>query len=531
MSYQLFQSFLNFPTNASFSRFRWVYCQLDLLSRLRTPGAVRNALKSLPPTLDETYKALLSRIDGEEDKKLSRDILELLAFSLYPLTLSEICEYLQITPGMFILDESKRLTDSKDVLSICGSLLNISGGFGQVSLAHHSVKSYLMSDIKGDASYFQLSAPKAHRTIAIRCLAYLSLEEFSSGPCEKQSGIDERHQRFPFLKYATLKWAVHTEKLEELGDSLWDILKAFLFSGDAGRGNFHSWVQLLIPGSRNIARTPPLYYAASFGLTTVVRYLLEAGADTEVHGGRTGATPLNIACFRGHEHVVKILLEYGADPHAIDEDLMSGIQWARLNRYWKVLDMIEGSGSNAASSELSRLKQDHLPSLSVFHVMEVVKVQLKPEWDQSETKRRLWWVLVGLAEEKNNHPVGVSIHLAALSRLGGSEGTKIPGTTWALDTATSGVERNGFSRIVEPWGQPWGPAPLKRYSVLVGTRSFLSFNRVNVDGDLYGDLTTVVDHENRTDPLKATTRIHTAIDGVYAGVLSLTFSSPVVAKG
>ena len=424
---------------------------------------------------------------------------------------------------MFILDESKRLTDPKDVFSICGSLLNISGRSGLVSLAHHSVKSYLMSDIKGDASYFQLSAPDAHRIIAIKCLAYLSLEEFSSGPCEEQSGINDRHQRYPLLAYATLKWAVHTQKLEELGDSLWDILKAFLFSADAGRGNFHSWVQLLIPGSRNVAGTPPLYYAASFGLTTVVRYLLEAGADTEVHGGRYGATPINIASFRGYEDVVKILLEYGADPHAMDETPMSAIQWARLNNHWNVVDILEGSKGYAASSELSRLKQDHLPNSSESNVMEVVKVQLKPEWDQSKTKRQLWWILVGLAETENDHPVGVSIYRAALSRLGGFENDFIPGIAWGPDASTSGVERNGVLKIVEPWG----PVPPERYRVLVGSRSLLSSNGVNVNGDLYGDLygdlITVVDHEEHTDLLRATMRIHTAIDGVYAGVLSLTF--------
>ena len=151
--------------------------------------------------------------------------------------------------------------------------------------------------------------------------------------------------------------------------------------------------------------------------------------------------------------------------------------------------------------------------------MKVVKVQLKPEWDQSETKRRLWWVLVGLAETKNHHPVGVSIHRAALSRLGGSEGASIPGVAWGPRASTSGVERNGVSKIVEPSG----PVPPERYGVLVGTRSFLSSNGVNVHGDLYGDLITVVDDEDGTDPLKATMRTHTAIDGVYAGVLSLTF--------
>lgn len=368
------------PTDILFSRFRWVYCQLDLLSRLRTPGAVKNALKSLPPTLDKTYEALLSRIDGEEDRQLTREILELLAFSLRPLKLPEICEYLQIAPGMPILDESKRLTDSKDVLSICGSLLNFSSRSGYVTLAHHSVKSYLISDIKGDASYFRLCESDAHRRLATKCVAYLSLEEFSSGPCPKMCGIEDRYQRYSLLEYAAQKWALHTQKLEELDDSLWAILNPFLFSADAGRGNFHSWVQLLIPGSQNVTRTPPLYYAASFGMTTVVRFLLEAGADLEIHGGRCNATPINIASFRGHEDVVKLLLEYGADPDAQDDEGKSSIEWARIHRHWKVVDVLCGvdeanfKSNVAAGNKFSSSMRDNLSKSSDFNDMEVVRV-------------------------------------------------------------------------------------------------------------------------------------------------------------
>lgn len=498
-------------TDTSSSRFRWVYCQLDLLSRLRTPGAVRNALKSLPPTLDKTYETLLSRIDGDEDKKLTREILELLAFSLRPLTLLEICEYLQITPGIRILDESKRLTDRKDVLSICGSLLNLSDQSGHVTLAHHSVKSYLTSDVKGDAGYFRLSAPDAHCNIAIKCLTYLSFEEFSSGPCEERSGIQDRYQRHPLLEYATLNWALHTQRLEELGDLLWATLKSFLFSAEAGRGNFTSWVELLIPGSQQVIRTPPLYYAASFGLNTVVRYLLEAGADVESYGGRCNATPINIASFRGHEDVVKLLLEYGANPYATDMEGLSAIQWARFNHHWKVVEVFDGMEGNSESDATGN-EQRH--KSYNYKGLEVVKVQLKPAWGQSEMKRRLWWRVVGLAERGTDHPVSVAIHRAARSKLVGSQGYNIPGTTWSGEDLANGHGKNGVSKTVVPGDST-------RYGVLIGTLSFLSSQGVNVHDEMDDDLIIVDDDQNSTELLDVTTRILTAVDGVYAGAISL----------
>ena len=67
---------------------------------------------------------MLCRIEIE-DKKIAREILELLSFSLKPMTLNEICEFLQITEGMTVLDDNKKLTDPKDV---------------RVSRTYHSIK-------------------------------------------------------------------------------------------------------------------------------------------------------------------------------------------------------------------------------------------------------------------------------------------------------------------------------------------------------------------------------------------------------
>lgn len=226
------------------------------------------------------------------------------------------------------------------MLSICGSLLNFSSDDRLVTLAHHSVKTYLVSDIRGDANYFRISALEAHRNIAMKCLVYLSLDDFSSGPYKTESEVYGRYQRYPLLDYAAQQWAHHTLMVPDLGVSLWAILKSFLFSADEGRGNFLTWVQLLIPGSKNVARTEPLYYAASFGLTTVVRYLLEAGANVEARGGRCGATPINIASYRGHIDVVKLLLAYGANPHSPDEAPgWNSIDWARSYGYNEILEL------------------------------------------------------------------------------------------------------------------------------------------------------------------------------------------------
>ena len=326
---------------ANIARFRWVQCQLDLLSKLRTPASVKRALDSLPLTLDKTYEQLLDRIDGDEDRSLTRQILQILAFSFRPLSLAEISTMLQITPGERHLDESKCLTHPSDILDICGSLLKYNDRVGQVTLAHHSVKTYLTSAPRNSASYFLLEEKNSHRALALACVTYLCFDDFAKEQKPGSKAFEKIHR----LDYVTQYWGLHMKEVENPDEVLWESLRYFLLSADDGRQNFLNWVRILIPNSRFAHRTSPLYYAASYGLTNTVKYLLEMGVDVEEHGGRGGATPINIAAYRGNLEVVKLLYEHGADP--VKPDISSGLnamQWAIIEKMWSVVDYLEEKG-------------------------------------------------------------------------------------------------------------------------------------------------------------------------------------------
>ena len=326
---------------ANVSRFRWVQCQLDLLSKLRTPGAVQKALNSLPLTLDKTYEDPLARIDGEEDRALTKQILQFLAFSFRPLALEEVSTMLQITPGMHHLDESKCLTQPTDVLDICGSLLKYDEKTEKVALAHHSVKTYLTSSPRNSASYFRLEEREAHRALALTCIAYLSFDAFA----EKRNMGHFILDKFPLLGYATEHWGLHMKEVSDPDELLLSNLRYFLLSADDGRHNFINWVQILIPSSRFAHTTPPLYYAASYGLTSVVKYLLQLGVDVEVHGGQGGATPINIAAYRGNLDVVKVLYDHGADPLKPDLSInFNAVKWASVQSQWSVVEYFKAKG-------------------------------------------------------------------------------------------------------------------------------------------------------------------------------------------
>ena len=251
---------------------------------------------------------------------------------------------LQITPGIRGYDDSKRLAHPRDILEICGSLLKFDPALGIVTLAHHSVKTYLTSDLRGEAAYFRLDEEDGHRQMATYCLTYLSFDAFSIDSLDPSFKMPYAYPDEKFLNYAVKQWAVHTKKVKEFREPLWSILQSFLLSSNYGRQNFQTWIQFLVPRSQVVKGTTPLYYAASYGLIIVVQYLLDIRVDVEIRGGRSGATPINIASYRGHLDVVKLLLEAGADPCIRDRDGFSALQWATLLHHSQIVNYYREKG-------------------------------------------------------------------------------------------------------------------------------------------------------------------------------------------
>ena len=58
--------------------------------------------------------------------------------------------------------------------------------------------------------------PKDDSDIASTCLDYLSLEDFTSGPCESHALLKTRLENFPFLAYAAPYWGEHIRSLEKV---------------------------------------------------------------------------------------------------------------------------------------------------------------------------------------------------------------------------------------------------------------------------------------------------------------------------
>ncbi|PKX92396.1 uncharacterized protein P174DRAFT_512989 [Aspergillus novofumigatus IBT 16806] len=327
--------------------FRYVQCQIELLSAQKTGRDVIRALDSMPESLHGTYETILCRIPSY-DREIARETLLWLSSGYQEITLSELSEALVVSKGDKSIDDDCRLFDPHAVLSICQGLVVYDERTTFVALAHSSVKAFLTSDaIKdGPAAYYSLDETEGSRRIWQKCLTYLMFDEFKQ-PCSNFDSLAERREAYPLLKYASENWASHCSPSWPPGYPLIDaeideILSFFETRHLPGGGNYTSWIQILLyeAPAEQARRTEPLYYAASYGILPLVDRLIKSGANVNAAGGRNDATPLIVACYRGQEATVQRLLEAGADPTIQDAAEMCSLEWAIRRQHRGIVESL-----------------------------------------------------------------------------------------------------------------------------------------------------------------------------------------------
>lgn len=339
------------PTNLQCCRFRWVRCQLDILKSLKRPKSIRNALKSLPGTLDETYERILQSVQGQEERELVRLALEFVIYAARPMSVAEVAEACVVEPDAVELDPEMRFTHPSDVLSGCDSLFILSGGY--LGLAHYSIQEYLTSEriLAGPARYFSIHRQRAMKDIAVRCIAYLAYDDFREGPAISADEFNTRLKRYPFLDYASNHWFVHCEDTT-IQEAILSWFEIIWVSRDCPKRL--AWAQVFCDQSITLRRdfdtykmvTPSmLYFPGLWGLDVLCARLIELGHSVNETGGYYG-TPLQAAAFNKHYHVVKLLINKGANVnqqggyfgHVLQATAVSGHEEiARLlieNRAW-----------------------------------------------------------------------------------------------------------------------------------------------------------------------------------------------------
>jgi hypothetical protein len=301
-------------------RFRWVFCQLDALRHCFPPN-LRQFLKELPESLDETYDRILRGINKAQKSNAHR-LLQCLTVAVRPLLVEELAELLVFdfqassSGGIPTLKEDWRWVDQEEaVLSTCSSLIAIIPREDSrvVQFSHFSVKEYLTSSRlaqspHGDISRFHIDLEPAHTIMAQACLATLLL-------LPQHDGNSDAHGS-PLIEYAAQHWVDHAQ-FEEVSsrvrhgmDDIFDSTKphfaAWLKVHDVDK----EWSYFSMDSREDVPF--PLYYAAFCGFyDQAERLIMKHPEQVNARGGRN-LFPLPAALSKKHFHVADLLYRHGA---------------------------------------------------------------------------------------------------------------------------------------------------------------------------------------------------------------------------
>ncbi|EAL85341.1 ankyrin repeat domain-containing protein [Aspergillus fumigatus Af293] len=288
--------------------FLWVGFIMKELSRKRTCTEVLETLGSLPSGLPALYSRMLLQIESKH-RAISSVILRWVTMAARPLTLQELAAVVGIRSSNLITAQQA----IRDRITLCGLFLKIQGQ--EVVLVHQSARDYLLrkepdSDIV--LEYFRIKSEEAHLMLAQACLDCLAHSSLQYEPLDLNN--ESYSQESPLLNYAAFHWPVHAQRSSVLAVQLLGFSKTFFHEDSDLRKNWMPSFNKSVDKKDARGRTA-LYWASSKGHEAVVRLLIERGANVRVKD-KLGLTALYQASSSGHEAVVKLLLEHGADVNA-----------------------------------------------------------------------------------------------------------------------------------------------------------------------------------------------------------------------
>jgi hypothetical protein len=305
-------------------RFRWIFCQLEIL-RDCLPPSVRRTLTELPESLDETYERILKEIK-KPNRGLAQRVLQCLVVAVRPLRVAELAEVFAVDlddpEGIPRLNTDWRWENQEQALLIaCSSLISIveAGNSRVVQFSHFSVKEFLtssrLSTASREVSAYRIDLENAHTILGQACLGVL---------LQTHDGINvNTFGDHSLAGYAAEYWTTHAQ-FNEISSRLQRGME-YLF--DPNKPHFRVWLTLydidIMPDegatfsmfvSNKYAATP-LYYAALCGFHDLVEHLIaKYPQDMNANGGYY-MRPIIAALAEEHFRTADSLRRSGADPH------------------------------------------------------------------------------------------------------------------------------------------------------------------------------------------------------------------------
>lgn len=249
----------------------------------------------------------MERIKQQETHAMAIKVRTWIVYAVWPLRLEELQHAIatdELEPDDSSITE-ECLTSQSILINSCAGLVKVNEKSNTIGLVHKTTYEYF--DRTG-ATHF----PQAELDLATACVKYLSLEEFSDGPCSSREQYYNRVMENPLFEYAATNLGNHMVQVADdsvpldffLDKRKWPCISQALFLVT------YEW--RCTTSFCGISRLPGqfygMHYAAYFGLTGIVGLLLQ-NADVDPDTPDSDCmTPLSWASANGHTAVVSLLV-------------------------------------------------------------------------------------------------------------------------------------------------------------------------------------------------------------------------------
>ncbi|EUC26785.1 hypothetical protein COCCADRAFT_61188, partial [Bipolaris zeicola 26-R-13] len=298
-------------------------------------------------TIDDAYDEAIQRTNGQLDgnKKLAKKVLSWITHAKRPLLTAELCCALAVERDETELDP-EGIPDVEDLLSVCAGLVVVDPETAVIRLVHYTIQEYF--ERIRDAWN-----PGAQLHVTSTCLTYLSFSIFKTGSCSSDEEFEERLRENQFLDYAAKHWGEHALAAE---DNICELACSFLSCKEL----VSCAMQVLLrsqytgQGYSQIYRkdSTGLHLTARFGLAIISEALLlnqvgETGLILERRDNE-GQTPLCLAAKLGHQGMVKLLLDKGAEVNAQGGEYGNALQAAVAGNHTAIVELLLNNGADAS---------------------------------------------------------------------------------------------------------------------------------------------------------------------------------------
>lgn len=296
----------------------------------------------MPRSLEDSFQVNIDIINGQTPERAHQgmEILKWTYLAERQLTVAELCHALAATDSMSDSLDLNDLPFENTLLNYCHGLVILDEETSSIRFVHKSLQEFLKKKHENKELF-----ETGHCDIYLTCLNYMKFKETSiTEPTDKsdyQCNVS-LFDRFPFLKYSICFWGEHVR--EQIDQEVTDRTLEFL-SNEYPHFLLHCRLYIVVMSEAMYESQEfyGLHLAAYFGLVGVASAIIDRFGDNLITLSVCEKTPMLLATERGHEAIVRLLLEKRNAIH----DLAKPLEIAIAQGFEKIVGLLLDNGDES----------------------------------------------------------------------------------------------------------------------------------------------------------------------------------------